>query len=240
MCFNPRAPCGARREDLLAFAESATFQSTRPVRGATARPRDSRRATRVSIHAPRAGRDRGGAVPRKAQVRFNPRAPCGARRGHVCTLPHRNRFNPRAPCGARPPVSTSVRQMQRSFNPRAPCGARPASASASFCIARFQSTRPVRGATLFMRLPPFVRSVSIHAPRAGRDAAPRRGVDRLGVSIHAPRAGRDPAQMCILRLVQRFNPRAPCGARRRSSRCPRFIICFNPRAPCGARLGDLE
>ena len=55
--FNPRAPYGARRVKLVACAScTAMFQSTRPVRGATANV--SHRRARVSIHAPRTGRDR--------------------------------------------------------------------------------------------------------------------------------------------------------------------------------------
>ena len=34
-CFNPRAPCGARPHFALMYAQSSTFQSTRPVWGAT-------------------------------------------------------------------------------------------------------------------------------------------------------------------------------------------------------------
>ena len=60
--FNPRAPCGARRED----SASRAF------------------VRRISIHAPLAGRD-GRSAPR-APLRhdFNPRAPCGARQ-QKCT-----------------------------------------------------------------------------------------------------------------------------------------------------------
>ena len=55
------------------------FQSTRPVRGATAFDREADRIETISIHAPRAGRDprRFGLV--SAWGHFNPRAPCGAR-----------------------------------------------------------------------------------------------------------------------------------------------------------------
>ena len=78
----------------------------------------------------------------------------------------------------------------------------------------FQSTRPVRGATPAEVYCTFSYTISIHAPRAGRDAgrdvvrpgehisihAPRAGRDKglsaqvkeLKISIHAPRAGRDP------------------------------------------------
>ena len=99
--FNPRAPCGARLANGKQQAITDTFQSTRPVRGATAgfRPeisssrfqstRPVRGATRrlrmlrqsvpISIHAPRAGRDSTTLKARSGRCHFNPRAPCGAR-----------------------------------------------------------------------------------------------------------------------------------------------------------------
>ena len=40
-----------------------------------------------------------------------------------------------------------------------------------------------------------------------------------------------------MRIRERFNPRAPCGARRESGTNTSSRQCyFNPRAPCGARL----
>ena len=122
--FNPRAPCGARRLTTATANEISTFQSTRPVWGATL----------------------DGAAGKSGGANFNPRAPCGARLlpcpGRCCAL----HFNPRAPCGARQAalidgVSTKafqstrpvwgatfganpMQQMQADFNPRAPCGAR--------------------------------------------------------------------------------------------------------------------
>ena len=77
-------------------------------------------------------------------------------------------FNPRAPCGAR---------LYSHFNPN-PCGkfqstrpVRGATASGhSFCpVTLFQSTRPVRGATIFQWRYCDDQVISIHAPRAGRD-----------------------------------------------------------------------
>ena len=56
----------------------------------------------------------------------------------------------------------------------------------------FQSTRPARGATLSRSTVTVLCVVSIHAPRAGRDASSERTSHcDHGVSIHAPRAGRD-------------------------------------------------
>ena len=101
------------------------------------------------------------------------------------------------------------------FNPRAPYGARPRSPATSSPLCRFQSTRPVWGATgqrpqrppqrlYFNPRAPYgarlayrcgirqARIISIHAPRMGRDLlAPLNLVNEAGISIHAPRMGRD-------------------------------------------------
>ena len=55
----------------------------------------------------------------------------------------------------------------------------------------FQSTRPVRGATWREMEMEAGQLVSIHAPRAGRDAVILGEQPTKRVSIHAPRAGRD-------------------------------------------------
>ena len=101
---------------------------------------------------------------------------------------------------------------------------------------KFQSTRPVRGATHPVQLPVEGHGISIHAPRAGRDwgavrarcvtcsfqsTRPVRGATRPlddllngdAISIHAPRAGRDHPLAWDQGGRPYFNPRAPCGAR---------------------------
>ena len=55
--FNPRAPCGARRLPRRLTASSATFQPTRPLRGATYDPSPFFWFYYISTHAPLAGRD---------------------------------------------------------------------------------------------------------------------------------------------------------------------------------------
>ena len=55
----------------------------------------------------------------------------------------------------------------------------------------FQSTRPMRGATLSEEYVQELIDVSIHAPHAGRDDWISRAVCHIKVSIHAPHAGRD-------------------------------------------------
>ena len=123
-------------------------------------------------------------------------------------------FNPRAPYGARPATQGTARECA-DFNPRAPYGARPATpraepedagisihaphtgrdpSPASELLQRllFQSTRPIRGATLEV-LPYLVHDWNFN-PRAPYGA-------RLLTSCTSSRHSCD------------FNPRAPYGAR---------------------------
>ena len=79
MCFNPRAPCGARPMAMGHTVSFPVFQSTRPVRGATRFQCHFWLLGGVSIHAPRAGRDHGCSHLPHPYRCFNPRAPCGAR-----------------------------------------------------------------------------------------------------------------------------------------------------------------
>ena len=232
--FNPRSPCGERRGTwtrlfrcsqfqstlpvrgatlgLKHLSMSLKFQSTLPVRGATARNSITARPSRfqstlpvrgatqgttdadgepeISIHAPRAGSDATCSPPTHSLTHFNPRSPCGERRfasAVRCRVPH---FNPRSPCGER-------RVLRFSANPP----------------LAFQSTLPVRGATVASWFIKFTVGISIHAPRAGSDSR---------------RRGRSPVH-------RDFNPRSPCGERRRSRADRGRFTYFNPRSPCGER-----
>ena len=55
--FNPRAPCGARRNLIKDRTVTKVFQSTRPMRGATFPGYVRYQECQISIHAPHAGRD---------------------------------------------------------------------------------------------------------------------------------------------------------------------------------------
>ena len=213
--FNPRSPCGERRNvcghnlafDLISIhapragsdreyeipiPKTNTFQSTLPVRGATAVALCVAKTADISIHAPRAGSDNLSSARRSASSDFNPRSPCGERRAVVLIV-------------------------QRDE-------------------IQFQSTLPVRGATAIGYILGSRLSISIHAPRAGSDAYllgvslsvrnfnPRSPCgERLTkffdwfivtlISIHAPRAGSDSSRSCPLSASCDFNPRSPCGER---------------------------
>ena len=126
----------------------------------------------ISIHAPRVGRDvkrGGGHVVQGGN--FNPRAPCGARRGKRaddggidCISIHAPRvgrdevvlliysicviFQSTRPVWGATMSTESLRKRTKNFNPRAPCGAR------RLCRHQLQPRN----------------AISIHAPRVGRDA----------------------------------------------------------------------
>ena len=150
-------------------------------------------------------------------------------------------FNPRAPCGARPLVLTATAALPVFQSTRPVWGATSARLKKFFPRA-FQSTRPVWGATAGLpircrtkryfnpRAPCGARlgsgniwlatnTISIHAPRVGRDRTisegfhfvdifqstrPVWGATAIGIqaarvepiSIHAPRVGRDQAVFC--------------------------------------------
>ena len=99
--FNPRTPCGVRLHSERNMLRSQIFQSTHPMRGATADifhpcfngsisihaphagcdiSREGRRfRLSISIHAPHAGCDRRYPLSVRSILHFNPRTPCGVR-----------------------------------------------------------------------------------------------------------------------------------------------------------------
>ena len=100
----------------------------------------------------------------------------------------------------------------------------------------FQSTLPLRGATVVIADNPHCCLISIHTPLAGSDRQPAdhavgrhisirtplAGSDRqcrvdgetLGISIHTPLAGSDRPLSHSSFRTRYFNPHSPCGERR--------------------------
>ena len=169
----------------------STFQSTRPVRGATGRYLAADHATEISIHAPHAGRDRASFVMQTPPYRFQSTRPMRGATTSAPPITSPHTFQSTRPMRGATGVRRPLNRGGRDFNPRAPCGARLTHSNGPQTLLLFQSTRPMRGAT---------GSVG-----AGRQT--------LVISIHAPHAGRDsPTSQHFSRKLN-FNPRAPCGAR---------------------------
>ena len=215
---------------------------------------------KISIHAPHTGRDQYILNPMITMGEFQSTRPIrGATLPSSSKAAFASHFNPRAPYGARL-VYTSFCKEGTNFNPRAPYGARPGCMFCGFgshlisihaphtgrdspmeCIYRktgqFQSTRPIRGATL---TPP--------------------GIYQASAVFQSTRPIRGATILCCLTSsgLWDFNPRAPYGARLRHTLPPQSSSpfqstrpirgatsmasaashCagnFNPRAPYGAR-----
>ncbi len=168
--FNPPAPCGAGPTNKQNTHSQQKFQSTRPVRGGT---------------LPGTGFS-------TAILDFNPPAPCGAGRRGTIRLQASCHFNPPAPCGAGLCHLLSAFMVQKFQSTRPVRGGTLRRRHFSVQVVEFQSTRPVRGGTYGDSIPCSQRVISIHPPRAGRDAEVLRVATLMRtISIHPPRAGRD-------------------------------------------------
>ena len=198
------------------LSSRAVFQSTRPVWGATHSPASDPGCARISIHAPRVGRDSGRRLAALRTTTFQSTRPVwGATTrttGRACrhgqfqstrpvwgatradgwrryVLQH---FNPRAPCGARRRGRLAAHAGMANFNPRAPCGARrQVSTQPSQIIRVFQSTRPVWGATSLSFIAARSNGFQSTRPVWGATQPEWRAINHLHISIHAPRVGRD-------------------------------------------------
>ena len=187
----PLAGCDI--DDLIPYANNAKFQSTHPSRGATraiwiphswrkyfnprapcgARQRQHDALLRqplISIHAPRAGRDILIEVDGKTVV-ISIHAPHAGRdrKSYPCRMGGSTYFNPRAPCGARPTLLSNVTSFV-TISIHAPHAGRDAETATVWVkYTKFQSTRPMRGATAKRPIGSRIARISIHAPHAGRD-----------------------------------------------------------------------
>ena len=189
--FNPRAPCGARLigqlralgysvisihaprvgrdDDCPQTADGLPISIHAPRVGRDTTIRELDAYARISIHAPRVGRDPVLRGTRPISRYFNPRAPCGARRGAIMAYYNPYIFQSTRPvwgatCGygrqtVRHVIFQSTRPVWGATSPFCGCG----------CGCGFQSTRPVWGATSGGREEERCIKISIHAPRVGRD-----------------------------------------------------------------------
>ena len=128
-------------------ASAQRFQSTRPVWGATRQTQTQPRQQPFQSTRPVWGATISCHGRPPARRYFNPRAPCGARRRIRVKRRLVHDISIHAPRVGRDCKTQNFRSVQSHFNPRAPCGARRVSGVPVLMAARFQSTRPVWGAT---------------------------------------------------------------------------------------------
>ncbi|BCX78348.1 hypothetical protein BF1_1508, partial [Bifidobacterium bifidum] len=79
----------------------------------------------------------------------------------------------------------------------------------AYALYRFQSTHPVRGATSGSFGFQAESVISIHAPREGCDHEVTVLLEDVAISIHAPREGCDIFRGLHNNLDSNFNPRTP-------------------------------
>ena len=148
--FNPRAPCGARRrrikkrkDDKNDFNPRAPCGARRWMHGTCGRPRA------ISIHAPRVGRDSPVELVIGLTEAISIHAPrVGRDDTAALLLVTWISISIHAPRVGRDRSGWSRCGCSRHFNPRAPCGARHVFEQTLRRHEKFQSTRPVWGATL--------------------------------------------------------------------------------------------
>ena len=169
------------------------FQSTLPVWGATPRRRFCRmNRNQISIHAPRVGSDINGSVRLVGSPNFNPRSPCGERRGQTDHQYNGRKISIHAPRVG----SDSARSTQQEAG------------------QKFQSTLPVWGATCTFSEPGSdIYLISIHAPRVGSDVhCYNQAAGRTDFNPRSPCGER--RHCCGVGIgAYHFNPRSPCGER---------------------------
>ena len=196
-------------------SRNASFQSTHPLRGATCRRYHWPRTRRISIHAPLAGCDSWEDImERMGYISIHaPLAGCD-RLADCAMLGTTAYFNPRTPCGVRRCCASARDTKCCNFNPRTPCGVRQQLVMIVRARPLFQSTHPLRGATLH-----FIE----HGER------------QLDFNPRTP-CGVRPGQMATpCGVTRNFNPRTPCGVRLSITIRKTSLSHFNPRTPCGVR-----
>ena len=174
--FNPRAPCGTRRDRRAARCALHRISIHAPRVGRDALAPGVFTEGYISIHAPRVGRDY---IDREAAI-------------EICISIHAPRVG--RDCAA------TITRCWRQISIHAPrVGRDRMYVHLPMRHNQFQSTRPVWGATNEETERFSPESISIHAPRVGRDYAVAQNLFGDCISIHAPRVGRD-------RKFDDFNP----------------------------------
>ena len=217
--FNPRSPCGERLEIRETDTPEQIFQSTLSLRRATSGDQRVLGIQGISIHALLAESDSSSSMRLVPSSLFQ--STLSLRRATGADALYRggnSNFNPRSPCGERPQAATapvgyiyrfqSTLSLRRAtsirpspeiqyadFNPRSPCGERLSITTLDGDPAGFQSTLSLRRATTTLHVSHGESQISIHALLAESDAPNFPG----------------------LTVVHDFNPRSPCGERRRGA-----------------------
>ena len=211
--FNPRTPCGVRPGRCRYCTCNAHFNPRTPCGVRLFAKFDSYSYFSISIHAPLAGCDSSSTSDSKiSSISIHaPHAGCDALIPDLLTITRISIHAPHAGCDLPLFVDVAVE-------------------------CQFQSTHPMRGATLDLCLGGLIgQNFNPRTPCGVRlqDTRTTRAV--RGISIHAPHAGCDSSPSFASLYVANFNPRTPCGVRRRyaaRTHTSRVISIHAPHAGC--------
>ena len=147
---------------------------------------------------------------------------------------HGKNFNPHSPCGERPKLNRRVSSMH-SFQSTLPLRGATVTDSLEPSPVQFQSTLPLRGATNVHFDIRWLDVFQSTLPLRGATRAVKHAIRNRMISIHTPLAGSDWRCRRVVCRICHFNPHSPCGERPPS--CSSVSRCryFNPHSPCGER-----
>ena len=153
------------------------------------------------------------------QHNFNPRSPYGERLQYIAAGAEFVQISIHAPLTGSDYSRLGRTALRSDFNPRSPYGERRLAICAPDRHLLFQSTLPLRGATVHVVDDSGVLGISIHAPLTGSDCFPP-----------YPISGR-----------RHFNPRSPYGERPRAAFYKNYASDISIHAPltgsdCFSRL----
>ena len=145
--FNPRPPCGGRLANTYYAARGMEFQSTPPMRGATPNPGEAPAINFISIHAPHAGGDVPGSAGTATTFDFNPRPPCGGRPAAERRYDGGDGISIHAPHAGGDLNGPVVQHENGLFQSTPPMRGATLDSAIHSGLYLFQSTPPMRGAT---------------------------------------------------------------------------------------------
>ena len=186
------------------------FQPTRPLRGATAFEYSIEPYYKISTHAPLAGRDQGRPKQLHGLHHFNPRAPCGARRG-VRVTSAADQISTHAPLAGRDTIAPCA-VLPRTISTHAPLAGRDKAVDAD--------GKPTEW-------------ISTHAPLAGRDCScSRRSYPtQQDFNPRAPCGARQ--QKCTNHYAHFCDNRQISDAFAQNAACQGILLLFDAGKPCG-------
>ena len=228
------APLAGRDQKAQDAIDNATFQSSRPLRGATDGRKRRGKQTAISILAPLAGRD----CAKMAMTitdEISILAPLAGRDHSDRVRIPVHQISILAPLAGRDNGIDGAFNLRYDFNPRAPCGARHHRSRLVMRHGEFQSSRPLRGATLGTMFQVLESVFQSSRPLRGATQALQKSDSRKRISILAPLAGRDGIWRGWKSAALHFNPRAPCGARHCWIATPWACFAISILAPLAGR-----